>query len=65
VPSLSPEQVEGAGPRAHSDIYALGVLGYYLSTGQLPFTGRTAAEILTRHVAQPARARAEVEPSMT
>jgi serine/threonine-protein kinase len=50
VPYLSPEQVEGAAASERSDIYALGVLGYYLATGRLPFTGATAAEILTKHL---------------
>jgi serine/threonine-protein kinase len=54
VPYLSPEQVRGAAASERSDLYALGVLGYYLATGRLPFTGTTAAEILTLHVAQPA-----------
>jgi serine/threonine-protein kinase len=54
VPYLSPEQVQGAAASEQSDIYALGVLGYYLAAGRLPFTGKTAAAILTRHLTQPA-----------
>jgi serine/threonine protein kinase len=38
-PYLAPERVMGAPPSIGSDIYALGVLGYLLLTGTLPFDG--------------------------
>jgi len=52
---MSPEQFRGEsnlGPP--SDIYALGVLGYELFSGSLPFAGRTFAELAVAHTTQKA-----------
>jgi serine/threonine-protein kinase len=52
---MSPEQVlgeTGAGPA--SDIYSLGVLGFQLLTGRLPFQGSAAREVAAQHVGRPA-----------
>ncbi len=43
---MSPEQVRSEPLDARSDIYALGVLGCELFTGQLPFEGRTTQQIM-------------------
>jgi serine/threonine protein kinase len=48
---LPPEAVTDAdkvGP--HSDLYALGAVGYFLLTGQPVFTGATDADICIKHV---------------
>ncbi|MFL5659401.1 MAG: serine/threonine protein kinase [Ktedonobacteraceae bacterium] len=47
----APEQSLGVLRRA-SDIYALGVLLFRILTGQSPFTGQTAVEVLLKHVRQ-------------
>jgi serine/threonine protein kinase len=48
---MAPEQASGEIAIDHrADIYSLGVLGYHLLTGNPPFTGRTAQEILVQHV---------------
>lgn len=48
---MAPEQALGDEEIDHrADIYALGVLGYELLTGQPPFTGSTARAILASHV---------------
>jgi serine/threonine protein kinase len=49
---LAPERAAGAPASASSDVYALGVLGYLLLSGTLPFDG-TVTEILTRHIHEP------------
>jgi serine/threonine-protein kinase len=49
---LAPERAAGAPPSVSSDIYALGVVGYLLLTGTLPFDG-SVVEILTAHVNSP------------
>jgi serine/threonine-protein kinase len=59
---MAPEQCgEGeVGPR--TDLYAAGVLGYHLLTGQLPFSGRTTAEVLLAHLRVTPRPAHELAP---
>ncbi|RKG61003.1 serine/threonine protein kinase [Corallococcus sp. AB011P] len=47
---MAPEQCGDGIVDARSDLYAAGVLAYLLLTGQVPFYGRTAAEILVGHL---------------
>jgi serine/threonine-protein kinase len=47
---LSPEQVSGEGVDPRSDIYALGVVGYVMLSGQFPFDGPLASAVLVSHV---------------
>jgi serine/threonine-protein kinase len=48
---LSPEQVSGQHSDHRSDIYALGVMGYEMLTGQPPFTGPTPTAVLMKRLA--------------
>ncbi|MEW6731837.1 MAG: serine/threonine-protein kinase, partial [Acidobacteriota bacterium] len=50
---LSPERYAGQTVDARADIYSLGVLVYRMLSGRVPFAGRTATEILQKHVKQP------------
>ena len=55
---MSPEQIRGKPLDARSDIFALGVLGFELLTGRLPFEGNTAQETMLAHLTgQPLRLR--------
>jgi serine/threonine-protein kinase len=55
---MSPEQIRGKTLDARSDIFALGVLGFELLTGRLPFEGSTAQETMLAHLTgQPLRLR--------
>ncbi|MDZ4834286.1 MAG: serine/threonine-protein kinase [Candidatus Melainabacteria bacterium] len=47
---MSPDQVEGNTFDARSEIYSLGCVLYETFTGQPPFTGETALEILNKHI---------------
>ena len=50
---MSPEQAQGEGLDARSDFYSLGVICYELLTGQKPYVGSTAMEVLQQHVSAP------------
>ena len=54
---MAPELfIAGATPTKESDIYSLGVLIYYLSTGQFPIDGKTLGELKRVHEAKKGRA---------
>jgi serine/threonine-protein kinase len=43
---MSPEQIRGKDLDARSDLYALGIVGFEMFTGKLPFQGRNAQEMM-------------------
>jgi serine/threonine-protein kinase len=48
---ISPEQIRGKvtiGPEA--DIYGLGATMYHMTTGRVPFEGRTPSQVMHRHL---------------
>ncbi len=53
---LSPEQAMGEATDGRSDIYSLGVVGYYALTGQLPFDGATTVQVMAAHISKRPRA---------
>ena len=60
---MSPEQAMAQGDiDARTDIYALGILGYEMLAGRLPFAADTAQGILSAHVMEQPKDIREVRP---
>jgi serine/threonine-protein kinase len=61
---MSPEQAAGElDIDGRSDIYSLGVLGYYMLSGGLPFDGSTFESLAARHIADAHEPLAKLVPS--
>jgi serine/threonine-protein kinase len=50
---MSPEQASGSRATKKSDLYSLGAVLYLMLTGQPPFRGRTALEVIQQHQYRP------------
>jgi len=50
---VCPEQIDDREPDARGDLYSLGVVLFEMLSGNLPFTGKTLADILTAHRSAP------------
>lgn len=60
---LAPEQADGSYD-VRSDIYSLGVILYQALTAVVPFTGKTAFEVMSRHQRQAAPSLSQVNPPL-
>jgi serine/threonine protein kinase len=61
---MSPEQAGGDSEIDHrADIYALGVLGYHMAVGELPFTG-TPQQVLVKHITDVPASVRKLNPSV-
>jgi serine/threonine-protein kinase len=49
---LAPEQVQGGEIDTRADIYSAGVVLYEIFTGEVPFRGATAMEVVLKHLQQ-------------
>jgi serine/threonine protein kinase len=50
---ISPEQAQGQRVDARTDLYSLGVMFYEMLTGQKPYNGRSAVDIMTQQASAP------------
>ncbi|MGH7537631.1 MAG: serine/threonine-protein kinase, partial [Gemmatimonadales bacterium] len=57
---MSPEQALGEQVDAKSDLYALGVVGFFTLSGRLPFQGAKPTEVLAKQVTEAPRPLGEV-----
>ncbi|MFN0177824.1 MAG: serine/threonine-protein kinase [Gemmatimonadales bacterium] len=62
---MSPEQIRGKQIDHRGDIYALGVLGFELLTGALPFEGKNAQETMLNHLTGRPRRLRVVRPALS
>jgi serine/threonine-protein kinase len=50
---MSPEQAAGEALDGRSDLYSLGIVGYFALSGRLPFQAPTVAAVLAQHLTKP------------
>ncbi len=62
---MSPEQAQGKADIDHrSDLYSLGVMGYAMLAGRLPFEGATPGDIMVQHITKEAPALSLLAPGL-
>lgn len=61
---MSPEQVSDDVLDGRSDLYSLGVVGFFALTGKLPFDDTSNSAILVAHVTKPAPRVTSIDPNI-
>ena len=59
---MSPEQLSGDRIDGRTDLYALGVVGFFALTGRLPFDDPSATAVLVAHATRPAPSIEAINP---
>ncbi len=63
-PYTSPEQLQGKEATECSDIYALGVMGYEILTGDGPFPGASNRDLIISHLQRPPQPLQQLRPDV-
>ncbi|HEY0780251.1 MAG TPA: serine/threonine-protein kinase, partial [Gemmatirosa sp.] len=61
---MSPEQAVGDVVDGRSDLYALGIVGFFALTGRVPFDGATTQAVLAQQITRPAPELATLRPDV-
>ncbi|MDJ0836611.1 MAG: protein kinase [Acidobacteriota bacterium] len=61
---MAPEQIQNTGTDVRTDIYALGIIMFYMFTLREPFIAKTPQEVMQMHLHQPLPDPLEVNPSV-
>ncbi len=61
---MAPEQCDNRPVDPRTDVYALGVMGYEVSTGRLPFSGKGIAQVLLAQIRQRPAPPRELRPDL-
>ena len=61
---MSPEQIQGRDLDIRTDIYSLGVIMFFMFTGQEPFTGDDPRAIIMKHLTQPPPDMLKINPAV-
>lgn len=61
---MSPEQVEGVPADHRADLYALGLILYEMLTGDVPFSGESALQVMFKRIKEQPRNPLEVNPQI-
>ena len=64
VAYIAPEQIRGDHVDARADLYSLGAVFYLMLTGRRPFTARTLAGYMDKHLNRPVRPPRELIPTI-
>jgi len=59
---MAPEQIRNEKVDARTDVYALGVVLYELSTGRVPFASESPMDILTQHLLERPKPPRQIDP---
>lgn len=61
---MSPDQIQGHDPSPSMDQYSLGVMGFQLFTGRLPFEAQDMMALITKHLLEPVPSPLSVRPDL-
>lgn len=64
VAYLAPEQITGKPADPRTDLYALGVVGFELLTGHVPFTAETSVAVAYKHLEERVPAPSSLDPDI-